>query len=70
MAARLQAASSSGKPVLVRVDWQGGHGQGATRAQRDEELADIYAFLLWQFGEQGFSAAPGAPVAGAAAAGS
>jgi prolyl oligopeptidase len=54
MAARLQAASSSGKPVLMRVDWQGGHGRGATRAQREEELADIYAFLFWQFGKEEF----------------
>ena len=54
MAARLQAASSSGKPVLMRVEWQGGHGQGSTRTQREEELADIYAFLLWQFGDDGF----------------
>ncbi|HEX5628805.1 MAG TPA: prolyl oligopeptidase family serine peptidase, partial [Usitatibacteraceae bacterium] len=54
MAARLQAASTSGKPVLMRVEWEGGHGQGASRAQRVEELADIYAFLLWQFGHDGF----------------
>ncbi|MBL0141554.1 MAG: S9 family peptidase [Betaproteobacteria bacterium] len=54
MAARLQAATSSAKPVLLRVEWQGGHGRGATREQREEELADIYAFLLWQFGSEGF----------------
>ena len=54
MAARLQAATSSGKPVLMRVEWQGGHGQGSTRTQRDDELADIYAFLFWQFGHDGF----------------
>ncbi len=50
MAARLQAASTSGKPVLLRVDWQAGRGLANTRAQREEELADIYAFLMWQFG--------------------
>jgi len=50
MAARLQAASASGKPVLLRVDWGGGHGESATRERRDEESADIYAFLLRQFG--------------------
>lgn len=54
MAARLQAASTGGKPVLLRVESQGGHGQGATRTQREEELADIYAFLLWQFGNEEF----------------
>ena len=50
MTARLQAATSSGKPVLLRVDYDAGHGIGSTKAQRDDELADEYAFLLWQFG--------------------
>ena len=58
MAARLQAASTSGKPVLMRVEWEGGHGQGSTRTQRVQELADIYAFLLWQFGHEGFVPEP------------
>jgi len=51
MTARLQAATASGKPVLLRVDYAGGHGaMGATRAQADEQLADEWSFLLWQFG--------------------
>ena len=50
MAARLQAASTSGKPVLLRVDFEAGHGIGSTRAQQDQETADTYAFLLWQTG--------------------
>jgi prolyl oligopeptidase len=50
MAARLMAATSSNKPVLLRVEFQGGHGMGATRSQEDTELADILAFLLDQFG--------------------
>jgi prolyl oligopeptidase len=54
MAARLQAASPGGKPVLLRVEREGGHGRGSTRAQREEELADIYAFLLWRFGDPAF----------------
>jgi prolyl oligopeptidase len=57
MAARLQRATSSGKPVLLRVDFSAGHGRGSTRAQLDEELADIYAFLLWQFGDPQFQPA-------------
>jgi prolyl oligopeptidase len=48
MAARLQAASSSGKPILLRVDFDAGHGMGSTRSQQDREAADTYAFLLWQ----------------------
>jgi prolyl oligopeptidase len=51
MAARLQAATVSGKPVLLRVDYDAGHGMGSTAEQRDEELADEEAFLLSQFGK-------------------
>ena len=54
MAARLQAASSSGKPILLRVDFEAGHGIGSTRAQQDHEAADTYAFLLWQTGVKGY----------------
>ena len=63
MAGRLQAATTSGKPVLLRVDFESGHGRGTSRAQRDAELADIYSFLLWQFGEPQFQAATSAPPA-------
>jgi prolyl oligopeptidase len=48
MTARLQAATSSGKPILLRVDYDAGHGIGSTRSQQDREVADTYAFLLWQ----------------------
>ena len=48
MTARLQAASNSGKPILLRVDYDAGHGIGSTRAQQDREAADTYAFLAWQ----------------------
>jgi prolyl oligopeptidase len=48
MTARLQAATSSGKPILLRVDYDAGHGIGSTRAQQDAEAADTYAFLLWR----------------------
>jgi prolyl oligopeptidase len=48
MTARLQAATSSGKPILLRVDFDAGHGIGSTRAQQDREAADTYAFLVWR----------------------
>ncbi|HEU4322723.1 MAG TPA: prolyl oligopeptidase family serine peptidase [Roseiflexaceae bacterium] len=48
LAARLQAASGSGRPVLLRIDFEGGHGWGASREQEDAELADRLAFLLAQ----------------------
>jgi prolyl oligopeptidase len=51
-AARVQAASTSGKPVLLRVDFNAGHGIGSTRLQRDALAADMYAFVLWQAGAQ------------------
>jgi prolyl oligopeptidase len=69
MAARLQQASTSGKPVLLRIDWDSGHGFGTSRRQRDAELADIYAFLLWQMGSPDFQhPAAVQPVAAPAAA--
>ncbi|HUL96588.1 MAG TPA: prolyl oligopeptidase family serine peptidase [Usitatibacter sp.] len=72
MAARLQQASTSGKPVLLRIDWDSGHGVGTPRRKRDEELADIYSFLLWQMGDPAFqpreaAAAPAAAPSPAAA---
>jgi prolyl oligopeptidase len=48
MAARLQAATSSDKPILLRVEEQGGHGMGSTKQQMEAELADKLAFLLQQ----------------------
>jgi len=50
MAARLQTATASGKPVILRVDFDAGHGMGSTRAQQDAESADTYAFILSQTG--------------------
>jgi prolyl oligopeptidase len=53
-AARLQAATSSGRPVLLRIDDEAGHGIGSTRSQRHAELADVFAFVLWQCGDPDF----------------
>ena len=50
MAARLQAASSSGKPILLRISADTGHGSGTGLDKRIEENADIYAFLMSQLG--------------------
>ncbi len=50
-AARLQAATTSGKPILLRLDMQAGHGMGSTATQRNAMSADIYSFLLWQMGK-------------------
>jgi prolyl oligopeptidase len=53
MAARLQAASASGRPVLLRVDPHAGHGLGSTQTQRNELTADILAFLLHELAPAG-----------------
>jgi prolyl oligopeptidase len=50
MTARLQAASASDNPILMRVEKQGGHGIGSTKQQKDEEFGEIFAFLWDQFG--------------------
>ena len=52
-AARFQAATTSGKPILMRLDGQAGHGIGSTAQQGFSKQADIYSFLLWQFGKMG-----------------
>jgi prolyl oligopeptidase len=49
-AARTQAALASGKPVLLRIDYEAGHGVGSTKTQRLQERADIFTFMMWQFG--------------------
>ena len=43
--------------MLLRIDFQAGHGIGSTRTQRDEEFGDIFAFILWQAGVKGFQPA-------------
>jgi prolyl oligopeptidase len=54
MTARLQASTISSKPILLRVDYDAGHGMGSTKTQREIELADELAFLFWQLGVSGF----------------
>jgi prolyl oligopeptidase len=48
--ARFAAATSSGKPVLLRLEYDSGHGQGSTRAQAQARTTDLWSFFLWQFG--------------------
>ena len=60
MAARLQAANKSSNPILLRVDFDAGHGIGSNRAQALKLRADEYVFLGWRLGMKGFDA-PAAP---------
>jgi prolyl oligopeptidase len=52
MAARLQAAAPSGRPVLLRMSMDTGHGQGTPLKTRVDQDADTYAFLMEQLGMQ------------------
>jgi len=49
MAARLQAATTSGKPVLLRIDYASGHNMTA-ETNFSEATAEAWSFLLWQLG--------------------
>ena len=53
----LQAATLSGKPVLLRVDYDAGHGIGSSDVAAREEYADMWTFALWQFGDPAFQPA-------------
>jgi prolyl oligopeptidase len=50
MTARLQAATGSGKPVLLRTSATAGHGIGTSLSENIEEDADVFAFLFDQLG--------------------
>jgi prolyl oligopeptidase len=50
MTARLQAATASGRPVLLRTSASSGHGLDTSLSERIEEDVDVYAFLFAQLG--------------------
>ena len=50
MTARLQAATSSDAPILLRTSANTGHGIGSPLAAQVEETTDAYAFLFRQLG--------------------
>jgi prolyl oligopeptidase len=50
MAARLQVATGSDRPILFRSTASAGHGIGTALKVRIEEQADVYAFLFDQLG--------------------
>ena len=57
--ARLQQATSSGRPVLLRVDYDAGHGMlAASEAQRISLLTDEFTFLFWQCASPLFAGIP------------
>jgi len=50
MTARLQAATASGHPILLRTSDDTGHGGGTPLNARIDELTDVYAFLFNELG--------------------
>jgi prolyl oligopeptidase len=53
MTARLQAATTSGHPILVRLSSASGHGMGTALTERIAQKADVFAFLFDQLGMAG-----------------
>lgn len=49
-AARLQEANSSDNPILISVDFNGGHGFEVEKNKKNKETTNILSFLLWQTG--------------------
>ncbi len=64
MTARLQAANASSNPILLRVDFDAGHGIGSNRTQRLKLQADEFTFLGWRLGMTGFTPASATSQAG------
>jgi prolyl oligopeptidase len=50
MAARMQAATSSDRPILLRLETKAGHGAGKPRTKVVDELTDAWSFLFDQLG--------------------
>jgi prolyl oligopeptidase len=50
MVARLQAATASDAPILLRTSASTGHGLDTGLSERVEELTDVYAFVFAQLG--------------------
>jgi prolyl oligopeptidase len=50
MAARLQEATASGRPVLLRVDEDAGHGIGKPRSMQLDAATDVWSFVCSELG--------------------
>jgi prolyl oligopeptidase len=57
MAARLEADTASGKPILFRVNYDAGHGLTDTIHQQVSDWSDYFTFLYWNFGSPAFQPA-------------
>jgi len=57
-AAAMQANTISNNPVLLEINYAGGHFGGVTEDAFFEQTAKEYAFLLWQTGDPEFQRRP------------
>lgn len=57
-ATRFATVKPATQPVLMRLEYDAGHGVGATRLQSQQRTADRWAFFLWQAGVPGFQPRP------------
>jgi len=53
-ASRIADAQKGQQAVLLRLDYQAGHGSGSGADQAMQRTADLQSFMLWQMGEAGF----------------
>ncbi|WP_353149494.1 prolyl oligopeptidase family serine peptidase [Chryseobacterium sp.] len=49
-AAKLIADNTSSNPVLLKIDFEGGHGGNVSVDQRYANIGDMFAFAFWQLG--------------------
>jgi prolyl oligopeptidase len=68
MTARLQAATTSSNPILLRTEAAAGHGIGTALSTRIEQEADVYAFLIDQLGMTALRASASSASAASSAA--
>lgn len=49
-AAKLLSYNTSENPILLKIDYEGGHGNDIPVTQAYSTLSDIFAFAFWQLG--------------------
>jgi prolyl oligopeptidase len=58
-AAKLMANSISDNPILLKIDYDGGHGGDISLTRVYDNLADTFAFALWQLGHPDYQQVTG-----------
>lgn len=53
-AAKLLSSNKSENPIFLKIDYEGGHGGDIPVAQKYDNVADTFAFALWQLGHKDY----------------